>query len=173
MGREDGLMANKVTNFAIVFDLDGTLVDTSSILRYVVGPERDLDRFHEEARLVKPITVIADLARTIHHVSPLHVVIMTARSDKHTSATVHWLDEHEIPYSDVFFRPDGDDRKDYVVKEEMFHRHIVPVYRPVLALDDNPAIISMWKRLGIPAIAVPGFYVDEDSDVKSVGKISA
>lgn len=151
--------SGKQSNLAAVFDLDGTLVDTSSLLHHVIGPKRNLDRFHEAAMDAPPNAFVAALARAIHLSTSVHVVIMSARSERHTAASIVWLNEHDIPYTDVFMRPNKDHRKDYIVKEELYRRLILPIYRPVLALDDNPAIVEMWNRLGVPVIAVPGYYV--------------
>ena len=60
-------------------------------------------------------------------------------------------------YDHLLMRMDGDFRPDHVVKEEIYRLNIEPYFDVRMAFDDNPSIIALWKRLGIPVTVVPGW----------------
>ena len=49
-------------------------------------------------------------------------------------------------------RPEGDRRKDFVVKEELFWDNIGEKYDVVGVFDDRPQVLRMWRELEIPNI---------------------
>jgi hypothetical protein len=48
-------------------------------------------------------------------------------------------------------RRDKDFREDHVIKREIYEQHIRPYYKVLLALDDKPSILELWRSLDIPA----------------------
>ena len=54
----------------------------------------------------------------------------------------------------LFMRCGGDGRLDSVVKEEILLNDILPRFNPVLAVDDRPQVLDVWRRHGIATIAV-------------------
>jgi beta-phosphoglucomutase-like phosphatase (HAD superfamily) len=54
----------------------------------------------------------------------------------------------------IYMRADGDFRQDYVIKEEILDRDILPNYSPQMAFDDRNRVVEMWRRRGIPCLQV-------------------
>ena len=59
-----------------------------------------------------------------------------------------------------YMRPEGDMRKDCVVKEELFWRNVAPSYNVVAVFDDRPQMIKCRHQLGLKTIAVADPYFD-------------
>jgi hypothetical protein len=70
--------------------------------------------------------------------------------------TLWWMLLNGIEADDMFMRGWNDSRKDYEVKKEILGR-IRNRYNVVFAIDDNPAVIQLWKDENVPHIIVPGW----------------
>lgn len=151
---------------AIIVDLDGTLADVGPARHYVrtlpfdqtlKGKQRrDFEAFHKFATTeAEPNWHVVKLINSFYF--DVHILFVTGRHEKWRDATVEWLDKYDIAFDSLFMRPDGDFRKDYVLKEEIYNNLIVAKYKIVFAVDDNPAIVALWRRLGIPVFVVPGW----------------
>lgn len=141
----------------IIFDLDGTLADVSSI-RYLVAAgekNRNFDAFHRESVNCPPIPWVVEHAHTAH-ADGYKVVQVTARSERYRPHTSWWLAEHGIPSHELYMRGDYDYRPDYEVKRDIVDR-ILQSHDIVKAFDDNPSIVRLWGEYGIPCIVVPGW----------------
>lgn len=82
------------------------------------------------------------------------IIILTGRDGCCLDLTTEWLTENSIPFDSVFIRPEGDRRKDFVVKREIYENNIAPYYNIKLVVDDRPQVIREWRRLGLPVINV-------------------
>lgn len=51
-------------------------------------------------------------------------------------------------------RPEGDSRKDSVVKEEMYNEHIKYKYNVKAIYDDRQQVVDMWRDLGLTVFQV-------------------
>jgi FMN phosphatase YigB (HAD superfamily) len=145
---------------AIVFDMDGTLVDVSSIRHHVQGgPQnnyrKDFDAFHRDAVNCPPIDWVKAMAWD-RHLQGYHILLVTARSEKYRSSTSWWVADNNVPSDALYMRPDRDFRPDYEVKKEILDRLLLR-YDIVWAYDDNPNIIRLWSEYGIPCTVVPGW----------------
>lgn len=142
---------------AVIFDMDGTLVDVSEIRHLVTADpkQKDFDAFHRESvNCPSHKEVVADL-ESWWEVGE-KILIVTARSDKYKANTGFWLAMHEIPHDALFMRSEGDYRPDYEVKKDIL-RTIRQAYDPWLAYDDNPSVIQLWREEKITTIRVPGW----------------
>lgn len=145
---------------AVIFDMDGTLCDVTSIRHHIVGVQRkNFDKFHSLAIDCPPIYWVAGLAYICHHYGDA-VLIVTARSTRYRNSTAFWLAMHGIPSDAMYMRRDGDYRVDVEVKRDMLAR-IRQSWNVVHAYDDNPSIIELWESEGIPTTRVPGWIEDE------------
>lgn len=124
----------------ILCDIDGTLA-----LFDGRGP---YDTAHCEADLVNyPIRRILTAP-----IAP--IILVSGREEKYRPETERWLKAHDIYYSRLYMRPTGDFRKDAIVKEEIYHKHIEPDMRVLFILDDRDQVVDMWRNLGLTCLQV-------------------
>lgn len=158
-------VAPKSRQHAIAFDMDGTLADTRSIQHFVSnGKYRDFDGFHRSSLFVPANEQVLKLALDAHK-RGFKVIITTARSEPYREVTQKWLDEHNVPYDNIFMRAEKDQRPDHAVKSEMLqtlHQH----YDVVRFVDDNLAAISAWEKGGHAVTKVP-FFGDRITEDRS------
>lgn len=154
----------KRSSAAIIVDVDGTLVDVSSLRHYVLGAQKpdgsyntkNFDAFHRGSVDCPPIEQTVKLVQQYAD-SGHAVLIVTARSDKYYPQTAWWLADHKIPHSDLYMRAEGDFRPDYEVKRDIYARIVKKWGTVVHAIDDNPAVIALWEELNIPTTVIPGW----------------
>lgn len=145
----------------VILDLDGTLADVSYCRRHIVRshPEfpgkRDFDRFHEEALLAPVIEEIVEMAHLFSR--DCWIIIVTARKEMRRTDTEGWLKRHGIPWDLLFMRGDKDHRAPEDVKREILNDIRNKGFNPVVAVDDSPKIIEMFKEEGLKTILVPGW----------------
>ena len=141
---------------AVIIDMDGTLADVSSIRHHVRRPARDFDAFHAAS---VDVPANAEAVRVAHAARNrgIAVLIVTARRARWRHHTAWWLALHGVPSDALIMRGDRDDRSDVEVKREMLHQIIKKAWTPVLAVDDNPAVVALWEAEGIPTMVIPGW----------------
>jgi|SRR6478735_855291 len=140
----------------IIFDMDGTLCDVQAIRHYVRGDNQNFDAFHKASLWCPPNYDVLEAAQG-HASDGYHITIVTARDEKYRDVTEDWLDKYKVPYDVMYMRPWGDRRKDRDVKIEILEEIRASNLNPVLAYDDNPHVIAMWKEHGIDVEVVPGW----------------
>lgn len=138
---------------AILVDLDGT-----AALMGDRGPF-DWARVGDDA-VNEPVreAVLAMLARG-HK-----VVFLSGRDEVCRPETLGWLVKHfpetaTLASPELFMRPAGDQRKDSIVKAELFDQHIRDRYRVVAVFDDRQQVVRMWREIGLAVFQVaPGDF---------------
>jgi FMN phosphatase YigB (HAD superfamily) len=144
---------------AAIFDMDGTLCDVSSLRHHVdrshpdFSGRRRFDLFHGESHLCPPhreAIALYERYRRDHR-----ILVVTARSDVWAMHTLLWLEQHDVVHDQLYMRPDGDFRPDVEVKSDILDE-IREAYDPVVAVDDNPAIIELWESEGITTHVIAG-----------------
>lgn len=140
---------------AIIFDMDGTLADISHRMHLLDG-KKDWDAFHGAMFDDTPVEAIAELARLLAKAASAGlgidaVLVVTARHDdpRYVQMTRDWLELHDIPCDRLYMRRDGDTRRDHIVKREILQQILDDGYEPVLAVDDRPEVVAMWREHGI------------------------
>ena len=161
MGRrdhfDDGAISDRPD--AVVFDMDGTLADVSSIRHYVSGENRDFHRFHEESVNVPANEDVVDMARKASDEGK-KVIVVTARRAKYRPHTAMWLAQHQVPSDAMYMRSSTDSRPDREVKEDIYRR-MSRSFNVVHAVDDNPSILDLWQQHGISTTAVDSGLTDK------------
>lgn len=145
---------------AIVFDIDGTLVDVSSVRHHVLGgPEnnyrKDFDAFHREAVNCPPIKWVKNMAWD-KYMMGYKILLVTARNEKYRPPTSWWIADNNVPSHGLWMRADRDMRPDYEIKKEILDRLLLR-FDIREAYDDNPNIVRLWSEYGIPCTVVPGW----------------
>lgn len=143
---------------AIIFDIDGTLADVSHRVHHLDG-EKDWKSFHGAMFDDPPVPAVAALARTMHKAARAGlgidaVLIVTARHDDpaYEQMTREWLELHDIPYDKLYMRRDADTRRDHLVKADILQTILDDGYEPILAVDDRPEVVRMWRDHGITTL---------------------
>ena len=89
------------------------------------------------------------------HAAGYRIVFCSGRTDGSRASTAAWLAEHVgVPYEALHMRAAGDQRKDSIVKAEIFEKHIRHAYRVVGVLDDRMQVVRMWRALGLTVLQV-------------------
>ena len=140
---------------AVIFDVDGTLCDVRPIRHYVENGKRDFDAFHKASAHCLPHEDVVDAACDADREGK-YVIVVTGRAEKFRRLTGMWLRYHDVLFDELHMRPDGDFRKDVVIKKEILDELRLR-FEIVHAWDDNPAIIELWESEEIPMTVVPGW----------------
>ena len=147
---------------AVIFDMDGTLANVSTIRHYLRRWDeskgrsvKDFNRFHAESVNVPAHSHVVNAAQMAHIIGH-DVLIVTARSHMWRNHTAWWLALNDVPSDALFMRNNNDKRADYEVKRDMLAT-IRKAWHVIHAWDDNPSIIQLWQEENIPVSVVPGW----------------
>lgn len=123
---------------AYIFDLDGTLAHKG-------------DRSPYDWKNVSKDTPDEPLINTLkmYHKNGYTILIVSGRDGSCNEETKAWLSEHSIPYHFLFMREAGDNRKDSIVKKQIFDECIKDFFDVVAVYDDRDQVVEMWRSLGL------------------------
>lgn len=130
---------------AVIVDIDGTLA-----LRTGDRSPFDWSRVGEDT----PNAPVIELVRIIHAAGLHRVLLMSGRDEVCRRQTEMWLDAQEVPFDELHMRPPKDNRKDSLIKEELYRKHIEARYDVAFVLDDRNQVVAMWRSLGLPVFQV-------------------
>lgn len=82
-----------------------------------------------------------------------NVILFSGRGGLCAEITSDWLIKNEVSFHKLYMRKAGDNRKDSVVKREMFENHIRGKYFVDFVIDDRPQVLRMWVSLGLKVIS--------------------
>jgi hypothetical protein len=90
----------------------------------------------------------------------MHILIVTSRAEHWRGLTSYWLAKNDIGHHALYMRKDNDTRSDFQVKEDILLQ-IKKYWNVVHAVDDNPNIIRVWERHGIPTTKIGTWHGDK------------
>lgn len=132
---------------AIVVDVDGTLT-TGSLTR----SPYDWHRVGED----EVNDVVAELVETMK-AAGYKIIVMSGRDGVCQPQTEEWLQRHNIVYDEIHMRAEGDQRRDSIVKRELFDNHVRNNYNVRFAVDDRAQVVSeCWRAMGLVCLDVAG-----------------
>ena len=136
----------------IIVDVDGTVADLTHRLHYVTNGNKNWKRFFRDVYMDSPIWPVIDTVKALNYTygDMAQVVFVSGRSDVCRDDTEDWLC-HYFPdlEFELYMRPEGDYRKDTVLKKEILERLKEDRYSPWLAIDDRADIASVFRAEGI------------------------
>jgi predicted kinase len=128
----------------VLVDIDGTVA--------LMGRRSPYDWRRVGADLPNHAVIAAVRAM---HAAGHGIVFCSGRDAVCRAETEAWLDLHVgVPYLGLFMRPEGDSRKDAVVKREIFDREIRDRWAVVGVFDDRQQVVRMWRELGLTVFQV-------------------
>lgn len=137
-----------------LFDFHGTLADVSSLHHLLA--KKDYDGFYEGSLSCPPIRETVLSAQRTHDMGCANL-LFTGMPNRYVDGLHAWLDRHEVPIDFVNMRPDGDYRKDFIIKREMYLAAVSNGYYVVRAWEDSPRVATLWESQGVPVTVVPGY----------------
>ncbi|UVG34134.1 polynucleotide kinase [Microbacterium phage Pavlo] len=129
---------------AYIVDTDGTMANHVGVRNPYDTTRYHLDTLHE------------NVARTVHHLWGIeHIIGVSGRKEEFRQVTLDWWNEHtRIKPDEFYFRKDGDDRSDDVIKAEIYEEHIRGRYNVIGVFDDRGRVLRMWRAKGFTTFAV-------------------
>ena len=122
----------------VIFDIDGTLA--------LIGNRSPYDS--KKAYVDDPNLIVTEQIK-FHKSNDRKIIIMSGRDLDAKEITEEWLDFHNIKYDELYMRETNDNRKDKLVKKELYDNHIKGKYNVLAWYDDRLQIIDLIYELGI------------------------
>jgi len=127
---------------AIIVDMDGTLA--------LMGDRSPFDVQKCDQDLPNP--PVLETVQRWQADTP--IIVVSGRTDDGYDKTAAWLKQHGIEYKALHLRRQGDQRKDAIVKTEIYQEHIAGCYNIRFVLDDRQQVVNMWRNLGLTVFQV-------------------
>lgn len=134
-----------MTDRAVLVDIDGTLA-----LRTGDRSPYDWDRVGED----EPNPPVIEMVQIIKAAGRHRIILMSGRDESCRWQTEMWLDAQQVPYDELYMRTEKDNRKDSIVKEELYRQHVDGRYEVAFVIDDRKQVVSMWRGLGLSCFQV-------------------
>lgn len=136
--------------FCIIVDIDGTIAHSTGRNMY------DRSRVNEDAVDETVVELVHKYAQhnIMDEMPESYIVIVSGRDSVCRPETEEWLRQHNIPYHELYMRPEGDERKDSIVKQEIYEQYIKERYNVKFILDDRNQVVDMWRSLGLKVLQV-------------------
>jgi len=153
---------------AVIFDRDGTLFSVKHHMHsapegYDVPSWDDWKAQRESGPVCwhcynglvafdAPVPLVAAL---FHAIRPGVVKIITSgRMDTTRRDMLAAMRKHDLEPDLLLMRRAKDQRRDSIVKEEIYRTQIEPFFDVRYVIDDRPSVVQMWRDLGLPVLAV-------------------
>lgn len=129
---------------AFIFDMDGTLAHNLNVRSYFDWLKVDQDSYDEH---------VGQMAKDLK-AAGYKIIIVTGRDGEAEELSKEWLDFYDVEYDEFFIRPQGDYRKDNVIKKEIYDNNIKNKYNVVGVFDDRDQVVSFWRSEGLKCYQV-------------------
>lgn len=129
----------------VVCDLDGTLADLNGRSPYATNKSILRDKVNSN---------VLDLLDLFIDKYDSTVVLLSGRKEDARPYTEQWLYENNVRYDKLHMRSSGDNRKDYVVKYELFMQSGLDKENIKAVVDDRQQVVDLWRTLGLPVMQV-------------------
>lgn len=153
------LVQNENLEKAIICDLDGTASLFNTKDRKIhpgvhVRSPYDASNCDQDAPNLPVITVIK-----MFYENGYKIIFCSGREDCYRPQTELFLETHAKVQYVLHMRKTGDQRKDSIVKKEIYDSEIKDKYNVIFALDDRDQVVELWRSLGLTCFQVaPGNF---------------
>jgi len=129
---------------AIIVDIDGTLAKKG-------------DRGIFDWKKVEVDTLNIPVARLVEAMKRFgyKIILLSGRDSLCRPETERWLKANSVEYDHLFMRVEKDNRKDSIIKEELYRQNIEGKFHVEFVLDDRDQVVEMWRKtLGLICLQV-------------------
>lgn len=134
---------------AVICDLDGTVALMNGRSPY------DYDKCDTD---LPNNNIILILHYYLNHANNHRVIFLSGRDGRGKEKTLNWLEKNVISsYTDNYelhMREPNDDRKDCIIKKELFDANIKGKYYIDFVLDDRNQVVQLWRSMGLTCLQV-------------------
>lgn len=131
---------------AIIVDIDGTVASHEG-----VRDPYDTTKYHLDNPKQEVIDIVQEQAYDLERL----VLFVSGRDAAFYNVTAEWLyDNVKVPIEGLFMRPEGDTRRDDIVKLELFNNHIRGKYNIRFVLDDRDRVVKGWRSIKLLTLQV-------------------
>ncbi len=133
---------------AVIIDIDGTVSEKHDGRNFF-----EWDKVSGDLENTNVGVVVKSLPKEWHH------IFVSGRDEICRDDTYAWLIDHGFQVDQLFMRPEGDMRKDTIVKSEIYEREIKDKYDVIGVFDDRKVVVDMWRSIGLTVFQVAeGLY---------------
>lgn len=136
---------------AVGFDLDGTLAHMNGKRGPYDTSLYHLDDYDDNLRRLTWLLSGFWLQKSERS---HHIIIFSGRSEEHRAVCEDWLRRSAIYYDLLVMRKEGDQRRDDIVKSELFDEFIAPNYNFLYHFDDRDRVVAGLRSKGITVYQV-------------------
>ena len=137
---------------AIICDLDGTLAINDHGRGWFDCTDCDKDSLNE------PVAAVVRWAED----NGYKIIFLSGREEKYFEPTQRFLNKYGFvvgPEGDenyeLIMRKTGDNRKDSIIKKELYEKYLKPMnYHVLFILDDRTQVVEMWREMGFTVFQV-------------------
>ena len=122
-----------------IFDIDGT------VAKHVNRSPFDYTKVLDDL----PYRDVLDILDYLSDLSKVFFVSGREESDQCRKDTIQWLNERVWEYEGLYMRPEGDYRKDVLIKQEIYKNHFEGKYNVLGWFDDRSQVVKGIRELGI------------------------
>ncbi len=131
-----------------IVDIDGTIAKTNGRSNY------DYTKVHTDIINRDVMNLIKILKSHNDEFGSGEIIIISGREESCRAETVAWLEDKGIHYSKLFMRQTEDNRKDSIVKREIYERCTKDGYNVLGVFDDRNQCVELWRELGLTCFQV-------------------
>lgn len=133
---------------AIIIDLDGTLANIEE-RRNTLFKNNNFDEFYKGIKNDKINNWCREIINKFNN--NYSIILVTGREDisEVRKDTYDWLEKNQIHFDKIYFRKRKDNRKDSIIKEEIFEEKIKNKYEILFVIDDRKQVVEMWRKKGL------------------------
>lgn len=128
----------------IIVDVDGTIAHNDGHRKFYEWDKVGGD---------KPKNNIIDLVNAYEMYA--NIIVFSGRDGCCIDLTRKWLEDNYVKFDQLYQREAGDNRKDSIIKRELYEQHVQGKYNVLFVLDDRDQVVDMWRNeLGLTCLQV-------------------